>query len=969
MKRFLLLTACCLGLASYNADAFITVTAASGGTNICSNLAVGGSNPAFTTLGNIVVTEGANTDISNGAHTLVLSAPAGWQFNTASPPTVTFTPGRNITAASIAGMTTTTLSVNVTAAGTTQLDVFNIIGLQVQATSTAAAAGSILPTSVAGMFGIFPPAFPNFGNLSLSPSPNAVTVTGGGTFCDNATLNASLVGAGTIYYQGAQYNGTLTATPSTSEVITNPGTNTFYFRARSAAGCWGAQGSATVTINQTVTGMAIDPASPAVCLGDSVQMIASALAGDVDILHEDFNAGLGAWTITTLSGNATAAFQIRNSPGYSNIVAGDGSPYVQAAPDAENTVTTHTILTSPSFSTVGYTAATVAFNEYYQTWTTDTIVDVEYSTDGTSWTPFLDQLGVTSGATTWLSTTPSTAMALPSGALGQPNVWLRWNYRSFWGWYWAIDNISVRGTPELSYVWTGGSGLSCTTCDTVMYTPSVAATEVFTVTFNTVGGCDATTTVSVTTNPLPAIYNVTGGGAYCAGGTGVNIGLDNSDLGVDYGLYQGATSVGSLAGIGGVLDFGPQTTAGTYTVLATDPVTLCTSAMNDSAVITIDTLPTAITGPNQVCEGDTITLATASTGGTWSSSDITIANALGTGDVAGIAGGVADISYTLPTTCYVTYSVTVNALPIVAPITGVTSLCVGNTTTLSDVTPGGTWSSAGAGIASIDASGMVTAVAPGVTTMSYTVTDGFGCVAYATTPDTVSAVPAAAIMPAGPYVTMCQGSPVNLIATVVPGATYEWSTGGAPIPGATDHNYIATATGTYTLNMTLGACAWSLPVKTVLPDPTAVVSYNATGDYLYTGTFSSYQWFRNGTAIAGATNGIYFSPTGGDYTVVVADITGCADTSAIFTVAPTGFSAPGPASAIKIYPNPASSVLHIDAPMAVKVTVMAPDGRIVLRGEPGNAINVSGLASGAYIIQVFDEQNTLLQTARFSKTD
>jgi hypothetical protein len=64
------------------------------------------------------------------------------------------------------------------------------------------------------------------------------------------------------------------------------------------------------------------------------------------------------------------------------------------------------------------------------------------------------------------------------------------------------------------------------------------------------------------------------------------------------------------------------------------------------------------------------------------------------------------------------------AVPAVAPITGAANLCAGNTITLADATPGGTWASTNTGVATIDASGVVTGVAPGTTTISYTITNG-----------------------------------------------------------------------------------------------------------------------------------------------------------------------------------------------------------------------------------------------------
>ena len=88
--------------------------------------------------------------------------------------------------------------------------------------------------------------------LTVEALPATVTVTGGGTICvSNTTLNASNGGSGTIYYQGTTSNGTSTTTPSTSQVISTSGT--YYFRARSAGGCWGTQGSAVVTFSTNST--------------------------------------------------------------------------------------------------------------------------------------------------------------------------------------------------------------------------------------------------------------------------------------------------------------------------------------------------------------------------------------------------------------------------------------------------------------------------------------------------------------------------------------------------------------------------------------------------------------------------------------------------------------------------------------------------------------------------------------------
>ncbi len=91
----------------------------------------------------------------------------------------------------------------------------------------------------------------------------------------------------------------------------------------------------------------------------------------------------------------------------------------------------------------------------------------------------------------------------------------------------------------------------------------------------------------VTINSLPNIYNVFGGGAYCAGTGGVHIGVDGSELGVSYLLYYGSSVTGYAIGTGDTTDFGTLTVGGVYTVLATNGITGCSNAMTGSASVTI----------------------------------------------------------------------------------------------------------------------------------------------------------------------------------------------------------------------------------------------------------------------------------------------------------------------------------------------------------------------------------------------
>ena len=121
------------------------------------------------------------------------------------------------------------------------------------------------------------------------------------------------------------------------------------------------------------------------------------------------------------------------------------------------------------------------------------------------------------------------------------------------------------------------------------------------------GSCGSTISdvVTLTVNPLPALYAVTGGGAFCSG-PGVPVGLFDSESGVSYQLQRNGSNTGSpVNGTGNSISFGNQNLNGTYTVVATNTVTTCTSPMTGSVSISAGTLPVQynVTGSGFICAG------------------------------------------------------------------------------------------------------------------------------------------------------------------------------------------------------------------------------------------------------------------------------------------------------------------------------------------------------------------------------
>jgi len=136
---------------------------------------------------------------------------------------------------------------------------------------------------------------------------------------------------------------------------------------------------------------------------------------------------------------------------------------------------------------------------------------------------------------------------------------------------------------------------------TIVGTYTVVGTNTSTSCVNTMAG-----NAVVGINPLPTLHLVTGGGRYCAGDAGVNVGINGSDLGMTYQLYLGISPVGgSIAGTGLPLSFGLQTAAGNYTVMATDIATNCSRFMVGNANVVVNALPTAfsVTGGGIFCFG------------------------------------------------------------------------------------------------------------------------------------------------------------------------------------------------------------------------------------------------------------------------------------------------------------------------------------------------------------------------------
>jgi gliding motility-associated-like protein len=139
------------------------------------------------------------------------------------------------------------------------------------------------------------------------------------------------------------------------------------------------------------------------------------------------------------------------------------------------------------------------------------------------------------------------------------------------------------------------------------------------------------------------------------------------------------------------------------------------------------------------------------------------------------------------------------SIPAVSAITGNSNTCANSTTSLSDATAGGNWSSSNTAIATVSAAGVVTGIAPGNVVISYTVGTG-PCSNIATQNLTVTnCTPALCTGTLGaPIVNITFGSgssnPGPQLSAAVPGATTtytfaSYAVGNPPFPPPNDGYY------------------------------------------------------------------------------------------------------------------------------------------------------------------------------------
>lgn len=525
----------------------------------------------------------------------------------------------------------------------------------------------------------------------------------------------------------------------------------------------------------------------------------------------------------------------------------------------------------------------------------------------------------------------------------------------------------------LTYVWNlNGAPISPAATGT-SYAANAAGTYTVTVT-NTATGCQNTSTgVTVAVNALPtATITANGPTTFCLKDS-VTLNA-NAGTGLTYTWNVNGSPV-TPAATGVSLKV---KTAGSYTVTVTDISTTCQKTSTATAV-TVNPLPNvtvSANGPLNICAGSNVILSVpTATGQTYqwmlNGGNITAGtNASYTTTTAGTYSVAVAVS---GSGCKDTSSgavVTVNPLPT-ATITaiGSTTACQGDTVWLNANTGSSLtyqWKLNGTAI-----TGATNASYPVVSTGSYTVvvTNGSNCsTTSSSTSVTINPRPLSSITYTTP-VTFCEGGAVVLTAVSSTGVSYQWYNNAVQMPGAIGNFYLASTTGNYSVTVTnsfgCSQTSASIPVL-VNPLPQPVITPN--GNLLSTGSYDSYQWYFNSLPISGGTNQSYYVTKNGGYSVRVTDANGCTNYSTIYFFNSVGVPQLLSPAVVKVYPNPTSSNVNIEAPVKVNAVVRDVTGRLITTVTNAKQIDVRALANGTYMLFITDEYGNLVKMEKLVKS-
>jgi hypothetical protein len=804
-------------------------------------------------------------------------------------------------------------------------------------------------------------------NQSQTSLPNVVNTTTpeNSSFCENsnATRNLSVSGTGNIQW----FTSMTAVTPVSSTSTYSPtglNSTTSYYVRQYAGGCYTPR--ITVTVTATPSGATpVFTQINTICQGESLTLPTTST-----------NGIQGAWS-PAVNNQATTTYTF--TPSVGQCSSQTATMTVQVTP-----------ITTPSFTQIApqcegtsFTLPTTSNNGITGTWSP------AVNNQATTTYTFTAGSGTCNTNTTMTVVIKQNAVITAQPTISNSNLCLG-----------APINLSVSATGTINgYQWyKNGSPISGATSNTFSIA-SAQLTDGGTYSVKVLSSCGDVISNNVTINVAasgPTILFQPFDNESCIG-LNAYFGVDATGPIDSYQWYKDGIAITGATNSDLSITNVTTNDAGAYTV---DVISSCGSLTSDVATLIVHEPVTMTQQPSlantEICEGGSFTLeAQASQSNanfTWRKDGIAFSNGstLTISSMTAADAGVYTVEVTSPicgnieTSNAVTITFKANPVIVTQPIGG--TFCQGDDVTLSvgfsNTVASYEWSVDGTVISgetvysltlsniqvansgnysvkAMNTCGEVTStVAAVVVNPTYTMTiqkticDGdeylFNGTNYNTTGvyqanlQTVNGCDSIATL----NLTVIDASttfPVS--ATICDGDSYAF--------GGT--NYTTAGQYTHTFQSVGGCDSIVVLTLTVNSLPTVNTTYN-NGILEATIGFATYQWYKDGAIISGATGATYTPTQTGTYHVEVSDAAGCSSISTTISVTDVGLKGLIE-NAMHIYPNPATTTLTIELVQQTTIELVDMLGQTIQTHQLKsgvNTIDVSELVSGVYFIQTVD---------------
>ena len=393
---------------------------------------------------------------------------------------------------------------------------------------------------------------------------------------------------------------------------------------------------------------------------------------------------------------------------------------------------------------------------------------------------------------------------------------------------------------------------------------SVATIASITVTPSALGCIGVNQVFTITVKPTPSVFPVVDQ-TVCNNTSTTSIHFTGIAIAGYSTLYNWSNSnavIGlPVVGVGDIIAFNAiniGSVSDSSTITITPSADGCNGLLT-SLTIKVNPSPDSISGDNAVCVGSSISLQDITVGGIWNTSNPAIASVSPIGVVSGLTQGSDTVSYVLSTGCLIRKAILINPLP--SPIIGPDSVCANASIFLFDYISLGTWSTGNPSITTINATGTLNGVHPGIDTVYYTLSTG----CKVSMPVKVNSLPS----PLFGDSVACVGSPIILTDSL----------------GATMYSVNPVAPGILTVTLsTTSACSSHV---SILVNPLPLPILGTTG--LCLGTSSQLYdsvagggWSSSDTSVATiSTTGLVYARAVGTSTITYTLATGCYRTASV----------------------------------------------------------------------------------------